>query len=170
MITAFKFCARAIFSLLEKTHPPGSQNLSSRNFFSLFYIISTQRSYIYKKPDTNRCFAKLRAISNLFSFFLYTLYNAFRLEMMLTNIDVVFLNPFFFNSGVNCLVLSIKFSHDSLAFVFKHVISSPSSAQGQGNLKSPIPCFRLVEQPKNAQFSPGIVLTLHRTKGNKQTQ
>ena len=30
---------------------------------------------MYKKPDTNRCFAKLRAISNLFSFFLYTLYN-----------------------------------------------------------------------------------------------
>ena len=28
MITAFKFCVRAIFSLLEKTHPPGSQNLS----------------------------------------------------------------------------------------------------------------------------------------------
>jgi hypothetical protein len=46
-------------------------------FFSLFYIISTQRSYIYKKPDTNRCFAKLRAISNLFSFFLYTLYIKF---------------------------------------------------------------------------------------------
>jgi hypothetical protein len=42
--------------------------------FSLFYIISTQRSHIYKKLDTNSCFAKLRAISNLFSFFLYTLY------------------------------------------------------------------------------------------------
>ena len=33
MIKAFKFRAQAIFSLLEKTHPPGSQNLSSRNFF-----------------------------------------------------------------------------------------------------------------------------------------
>jgi hypothetical protein len=33
MITTFKFCARAIFSLLEKTHPPGSQNLSLRNLF-----------------------------------------------------------------------------------------------------------------------------------------
>ena len=32
-IRAFKFRAQAIFSLLEKTHPPGSQNLSSRNFF-----------------------------------------------------------------------------------------------------------------------------------------
>ena len=30
MITTFKFCARAIFSLLEKTHTPGSQNLSSK--------------------------------------------------------------------------------------------------------------------------------------------
>jgi hypothetical protein len=28
-----KFRAQAIFSLLEKTHPRGSQNLSSRNFF-----------------------------------------------------------------------------------------------------------------------------------------
>jgi hypothetical protein len=77
MIKVFKFRAQAIFSLLEKTqisflvrlektHPPGSQNLS---FFSLFYIISTQGSYIHKKLDTNSCFAKLRAISNLFSFF-----------------------------------------------------------------------------------------------------
>jgi hypothetical protein len=33
MIKAFKFRAQAIFSLLEKTHPPGSQILSSRIFF-----------------------------------------------------------------------------------------------------------------------------------------
>ena len=33
MIKAFKFRAQAIFSLLEKTHTPGSQNLSSINFF-----------------------------------------------------------------------------------------------------------------------------------------
>ena len=32
MIKAFKFRAQAIFSLSEKTPPPGSQNLSSRNF------------------------------------------------------------------------------------------------------------------------------------------
>jgi hypothetical protein len=77
MITAFKLCARAIFSLLEKT-PPWFTKFEFKKFFSLFYIISTQRSYIYiyKKPDTNRCFAKLRAISNLFSFFWYTLYTA----------------------------------------------------------------------------------------------
>jgi hypothetical protein len=53
------------------------------NFFSFFYIISTQRSYIYKKTDTNRCFAKLRAISNLFSFFLYTLYMFFQCKSCL---------------------------------------------------------------------------------------
>ena len=69
MITAFKFCARAIFSLLEKTHPPGSQNLCSRNFFHYSTLKYPKKLYIYKKPDTNRCFAKLRAISNLFSFF-----------------------------------------------------------------------------------------------------
>ena len=33
MIKAFKFRAQAIFNLLEKTHPPGSQNLSLRIFF-----------------------------------------------------------------------------------------------------------------------------------------
>jgi hypothetical protein len=33
MIKAFKFRAQAIFSLLEKTDPPGLQNLSSRIFF-----------------------------------------------------------------------------------------------------------------------------------------
>ena len=33
MIKAFKFRAQAIFSLLEKTHTPDSQHLSSRNFF-----------------------------------------------------------------------------------------------------------------------------------------
>jgi hypothetical protein len=33
MIKAFKFRAQAIFSLLEKTHTPGSQSLSSRNVF-----------------------------------------------------------------------------------------------------------------------------------------
>ena len=52
MIKAFKFRAQAIFSLLEKTHAPGLQNLSLRNFF-IFLHISTQRNYIYKKLDTN---------------------------------------------------------------------------------------------------------------------
>ena len=69
MIKAFKFRAQAIFSLLEKTHTPGSQNLSSRNFFHFSTYISTQRSYIHQKLDTNSCFANLRAISNLCSFF-----------------------------------------------------------------------------------------------------
>ena len=37
------------------------------------YEPCTQRNYIYQRLDTNSCFAKLRAISNLFSFFLYSL-------------------------------------------------------------------------------------------------
>jgi hypothetical protein len=73
MIKAFKFRAQAIFSLLENTHPPGSQNLSPRILVSLFYIIYPKNLYI-KKQDTNSCFAKLRAISSrLRSVFLYTL-------------------------------------------------------------------------------------------------
>ena len=45
MITIFKFCARAIFSLLEKTHPPGSQNLSLRNFFHYSTSLSSAEPY-----------------------------------------------------------------------------------------------------------------------------
>jgi hypothetical protein len=75
MIKAFRFCAQAIFSLLEKTHAPAwFTKFEFDNFFLLFYIISTHRSYIHKKLDTNSCFAKLRANSYLFSF-LYTLYS-----------------------------------------------------------------------------------------------
>ena len=48
MIKAFKFRAQAIFSLLEKTHPPGSQNLSSRNFFH-FSTLLVPKEAIYIK-------------------------------------------------------------------------------------------------------------------------
>jgi hypothetical protein len=85
MIKAFKFLAQAIFSLLEKTHTPGSQNLSSRNFFIILHYKYPKKLYIYKKLDTNSCFAKLRAISNLFSFFLYTLYSV--LFQLLTSLE-----------------------------------------------------------------------------------
>jgi hypothetical protein len=49
MIKAFEFCAQAIFSLLEKPPPPGLQNLSSRIFFLLFDIISTQKKLYISK-------------------------------------------------------------------------------------------------------------------------
>ena len=66
----YKKQLKAIYSLLEKTlPPPWFTKFEFEKFFSLFYIISTQRNYIYPKLDTNSCFAKLRAISNLFSFF-----------------------------------------------------------------------------------------------------
>jgi hypothetical protein len=70
-IKDFKSRAQAIFSLLEKTHTytPWFTKFEFEKIFSLFYIISTQRNYIYQRLDTNSCFAKLRAISNLFSFF-----------------------------------------------------------------------------------------------------
>jgi hypothetical protein len=48
MIKAFKFRAQAIFSLLEKTHPPGSQNLSSRNFFH-YSTLQVHKEAIYIK-------------------------------------------------------------------------------------------------------------------------
>jgi hypothetical protein len=72
-IIAFKSRAQAIFSLSEKTTPPPPwfTKFVFAKFFWLFYIISTQRNHIYQKLDTNSCFAKLRAISNLFSFFIH---------------------------------------------------------------------------------------------------
>jgi hypothetical protein len=65
MIETFKFRAQAIFSLLEKT-PPWFTKFEFEKLFSLFYIISTQGSYIHKKLDTNSCFAKLRANSYMY--------------------------------------------------------------------------------------------------------
>ena len=66
---------RKPFLVCWKRHPPPPwfTKFEFEKFFSLFYLISTQRSYIHQKLDTNGCFAKLRAISNLFSFFLYTI-------------------------------------------------------------------------------------------------
>jgi hypothetical protein len=48
MITTFKFCARAIFSFLEKTHTPDSQNLSSRIFFH-YSTLEVPKEAIYIK-------------------------------------------------------------------------------------------------------------------------
>ena len=79
MIKAFKFRAQAIFSLLEKT-PPLVHNI--------FYIISTQRSYIHQKLDTNSCFAKLRAISNLSSFFIHPVVPNFKMVIWTSNIPI----------------------------------------------------------------------------------
>ena len=45
MIKAFKFRAQAISSLLEKTHPPGSQNLSSRIFFIILHYKYLKKLY-----------------------------------------------------------------------------------------------------------------------------
>ena len=73
---AFKhpnFVHKAILNLFENTHPPGFETLEFQNFFCLFYIISTQTIYVNQKLHTLSRFATLRAISNLFSFFLYTL-------------------------------------------------------------------------------------------------
>ena len=49
IIKAFRFRAQAIFSLLEKKHPPGLHNLSSSIFFIIFYIMGTQGIYICNK-------------------------------------------------------------------------------------------------------------------------
>jgi hypothetical protein len=66
---------RKPFLVCWKRHTPLVHKICVREILSLFYLISTQRSYINQKLDTNSCFAKLGAISILFSFFLYTLYN-----------------------------------------------------------------------------------------------
>ena len=65
---------RKPFLVCWKRHTPWFTKFEFENFFSLFYIISTQIYYIHQKLDTNGCYAKLRANSYLFSFFLHTLY------------------------------------------------------------------------------------------------
>jgi hypothetical protein len=70
---------RKPFLVCWKRHPPPwFTKFEFEKLLPFFYIISTQRSYIHQKLDTNSCFANLRAISNLCSFFLYTLYTFFR--------------------------------------------------------------------------------------------
>ena len=78
---------RKPFLVCWKRHPPWFTKFEFEKFFSLFYLISTQRSYIHQKLDTNGCFAKLRAISNLFSFFLYTLYRPIALTSQILTVS-----------------------------------------------------------------------------------
>jgi hypothetical protein len=69
MIKAFKSRACAShFNFVGKDTPPGLQNLS---FFIILQYKYPKKLYIYQKLDTNSCFAKLRAISNLFCFFIH---------------------------------------------------------------------------------------------------
>jgi hypothetical protein len=74
MIKPFKLRAQAIFIIqfFGKDTPSWFAKFEFENFFPLFYIISTQRSYIHQKLDTNSCFAKLRA-NRICSVFFYTL-------------------------------------------------------------------------------------------------
>ena len=56
------------------THSPRALKISIFQIFGLFYIISSQVIYIDQILHSYTCYAKLRAILDLFSFFLYTLY------------------------------------------------------------------------------------------------
>ena len=67
------FRAQAVFKLFETKDPPGFRKFRF-NSFILFYIISTQIIYIDQIIHSSIRYAKLRAISNFFNFFLYTLY------------------------------------------------------------------------------------------------
>jgi hypothetical protein len=77
MIKAFKFRAQAIFSFFEKTAPLIHKIWVRKIFSIILYYKYPNKLYIHKKLDTNSCFAKLRADSYLFSFFLYTLYSIY---------------------------------------------------------------------------------------------
>jgi hypothetical protein len=71
MIKTFRFRAQARL-FCWKRHTLLVHKIWVREFFLLFYIISTQRSNIHKKLDTNSCFDS-KFISCSF-FLLYTLY------------------------------------------------------------------------------------------------
>ena len=105
MIKAFIFRAQAIFSLLEKTPPPWFTKFEFEKFFSLFYIISTQRSYIHQKLDTNNCFAKLRANSYLFSFFYTPCINLAPFSLLVSKATIFFVRFLFLYLGIYCYLL-----------------------------------------------------------------
>jgi hypothetical protein len=68
---------RKPFLICCKRHTPLVHKIWVREIFSFFDIISTHKNtyrYIHQKLDTRSCFAKLRAISNLFSFFIHPVY------------------------------------------------------------------------------------------------
>ena len=70
-IKAFKSCAQKPFLVCRKKHPPPppcSQNWVWEMFFIILHYKYPQ-NYIFQKLDTNSCFVKIRAFSNLFSFF-----------------------------------------------------------------------------------------------------
>ena len=69
-------CASHFKSVRKYALPPplGSKHLNFKMFSSVFCIISTQTINIDKEVYTLKRFVVLRAISNLFSSFLYTLY------------------------------------------------------------------------------------------------
>ena len=73
-IKAFKSHAQTIFSLLD-TRPPVCKIWVREIFCIILHYKYPKKLYIYQKLDTNGCFAKLRAISNLFSFFIHPVYN-----------------------------------------------------------------------------------------------
>jgi hypothetical protein len=56
MIKSFRFRAQAIFNFAGEDTPPWFTKYEFEKFFSLFYIISTQRSNIHQQLDTNSCF------------------------------------------------------------------------------------------------------------------
>ena len=65
---ALKFRAQAVFKLFEK-HSPGVLKIKMFQIFGLFYIISSQVINIHQILRSSICYAKLKAISNLFKVF-----------------------------------------------------------------------------------------------------
>ena len=71
-IKSFKSRAQVIFNLLEKAPPLPPRWFTKFEFFSLFYIISTQRTYIYiyQKLDTKGLIPRALFLGEIFRLFL----------------------------------------------------------------------------------------------------
>ena len=111
LLLSIQILCASHFKFVWKYPPPGFKTLEFQNFF--FYSTSTtQTIYCNKKLHTLSRFATLRAISNLFSFFLYTLYSR---EFSIANVCIYCkLTEFFLLTitGMGCMntvLLTIAF-------------------------------------------------------------
>jgi hypothetical protein len=129
LIIAFKSRAQAIFSLSEKTriHPLVYKICVREIFYSLFYIISTQRSHIYQKLNTNREKFQICSVFFIHPVYIY-IYN-FQTERKQKTKPTTFelLDRYFDeHCRVFCLRTVWKLWNISLENIFSLIITLPS--------------------------------------------
>jgi hypothetical protein len=102
--------AQAIFSLLEKKHPPCLNNLSSSSL-SWFYIMGAQGIYNITKTWYHELFSEIESNFKSVQFFLYTLYIV---TSLLAREFHVLLYALPFNHAVNACFATICYCFEKI--------------------------------------------------------